>query len=94
MALQTLSHTLHRTFPSFSLLQEANLLEKAWEDVGGALSKYAQIVAIEKNQLVLESSYSPVIQEIQFRRKELVRKMNQYFSHSHISQITIRPERS
>lgn len=52
---------------------------QVWDKEVGPLSKFAELEAINKGQLIVEVSSSSVFQEMSLRRKELINKINQHF---------------
>jgi hypothetical protein len=50
-----------------------------WERELGPLAKYAELVAFQKRQLIVEVASSVHLQEMTLRRRDLINKINQYF---------------
>ena len=66
------------------------ILERAWQAEMGGWEKMARIAAIENFSLIVEVSSSPAMQEMNLRRRELVRRLNRYFKVPFLRDITVR----
>ena len=72
------------------LREDLMLLEKAWESEIGGMAAMARIVALDNYSLLVEVTTSPAMHELTMRRKELLRRVNRYFSDPFIRDIQVR----
>lgn len=66
------------------------MIDRAWEAEVGGLAKFARIVAVDRESLVVEVNSSSAMHELALRKKELVRRMNQHFHPPFIKWLTLR----
>lgn len=50
-----------------------------WERELGPLAKYLKIAGIKKGQLIVEAETNVHLQEAMFKRRDLIKKINQHF---------------
>lgn len=90
MALEPASHKAKHIVKKLGLTEQLSLLERAWETEMGGWSRMARVVALDNFSLVVEADSSAALQELHLRRKELLRKINSYFSETYIKDITLK----
>ena len=52
---------------------------KIWDDILGPLAKNARLTEIRRGQLIIDVASSSHFHELNIRKKELLKKINQYF---------------
>jgi hypothetical protein len=90
MALQSISEPAQIFCRKIGLSEELALLEQAWEAEAGGLAGVARVVAIERNALIVEAASAPAMQELNLRRREMVRRVNRHFAKPFLTQLFVR----
>lgn len=90
MALASIQQEAKRFCRQIGLSERLSLLEKAWQAEMGGFDGVAQITAIDHFFLIIEVKSSPAMQEINLRRRELVRRLNRHFETPLLRDITVR----
>jgi hypothetical protein len=79
MALVESNKIVEAIKSSLGLNEKMYTVIQVWDKELGALAKFATLEAIHKGQLIVEVTSSPVFQEMSFRKKEIINKINQHF---------------
>lgn len=76
---------------NLGLDEKTYALFKIWEKELGSLSKSAEIAGLKNGRLVVEVASSAHFQELTLRKRELTKKINQYFgSEKFIKEIKLK----
>jgi len=79
MALRPSSEIIDVIKQQLGLNEDFLTVIKLWDNVLGSLAKHAVITGYKKGQVFVDVSSSAHMQELILRKKELMRKINQYF---------------
>ncbi|MFA5975309.1 MAG: DciA family protein [Elusimicrobiota bacterium] len=90
MALSPIQQEVRSFCREKGLSNHLPLLEKAWQAEMGGWDGQARIVALDNFSLIVEVKSSPAMQEINLRRRELVRRLNRYFQKAFLRDISVR----
>ena len=90
MGLEPAAKKAQQIVRKLGLSEQLPVLERAWDREMGGWGKMARIVALDNFSLVIEADSSPAVQEINLRRKELLRRLNGHLEGSFIRDITVR----
>jgi len=90
MPIRSIEDDLHGLCRQVGISEHLSILERAWEAEMGGWAGMARICALDHQSLVVEATSSPALQEITLRRRELVRRLNRYFKHPFLRDLTVR----
>lgn len=79
MSLKPSSEIIDILRNQLGLNEEFLTVLSVWEKELGPLAKHAEIAGIKKGQIFVDVSSSVHMQEFIMRKKELMKKLNQYF---------------
>ncbi len=88
--LNPIADGVHQLVRKLGLSDHLSMIDRAWEAEIGSLARFTKIIALDGDALVVEATSSPAMQEINLRRKELVRRLNRHFSMNVINNITVK----
>ena len=63
------------------------ILHQVWERTIGPLSRYWSLYAIRRGVLYIKPSSAAAVQELQFRKTQIIRDLNKYFRRPWIKEI-------
>lgn len=90
MALHALSEGLQAFTRKLGLQGDLSFLDAAWEREMGAWGGMAKLAALDHRTLVIEVQSSAAMQEINLRRKELIRRLNNHFPSPWIQGLSVK----
>ncbi len=90
MALAALSPLVERLQSKFGLEGSLPVLEMAWQQETGTWGSSVEMAAVDNGVLVVEAKSAAAMQELSFRRKELLRRLNKHFPKPWIHNVTVR----
>jgi predicted nucleic acid-binding Zn ribbon protein len=74
----------------FARVQSGAALEAAWKQVAGPMASYTRVGSIRRGKLEVTVSHSALVQELTFRKTELVRELKKLLPDEKISDLRFR----